>query len=138
MRYDELPLDPAFRPKGRSKYQNIPTQVGSLKFDSRLEAARYGELLLLQAAGEIQELEADKARLRFALRVPSIMAGEGPEATICHYEADFTYKTKDGRQVVEDVKSPATRTPLYRVKRKLFRACYGVDITEISREDIRR
>jgi len=34
--------------------------------------------------------------------------------------------------VVEDVKSEPTKTPIYRLKKKLLLACYGIQITEIQ------
>ena len=40
----------------RNKYFNKKTMVNGIEFDSRKEARRYQELLLLQRAGEIQNL----------------------------------------------------------------------------------
>jgi hypothetical protein len=47
------------KPKPR-KYHNIPCDVNGIHFDSKREAARYEELLLLQKSGAISGLEADK------------------------------------------------------------------------------
>jgi len=49
---------------------------------------------------------------------------------ICDYESDFSYR-RNGRLVVEDVKSRPTVTRLYRVKKKLMRAIHGVEIQEV-------
>jgi hypothetical protein len=49
---------------------------------------------------------------------------------ICDYESDFTYR-RDGKLVVEDVKSKPTVTRLYRVKKKLMRAIHGIEIQEV-------
>ncbi len=40
-----------------SKYKAVRTEVDGIKFASKKEARRYGELLLLQRAGEISNLE---------------------------------------------------------------------------------
>jgi hypothetical protein len=36
-----------------------------------------------------------------------------------------------GEQVTEDVKSKATKTAVYQLKKKLVKALYGVDIVEV-------
>lgn len=47
------------------------------------------------------------------------------------YKADFLYTLKDtGAAVVVDVKG--VRTPVYRLKKKLVEAIYGIEITEIK------
>jgi hypothetical protein len=49
----------------------------------------------------------------------------------CKYIADFVYTDRDGKKVVEDVKSPITRTKDYIIKRKLMLSVYGIRIVEI-------
>lgn len=55
----------------------------------------------------------------------------------CAYVADFVYEKKmpDGswQEVVEDAKSPVTRTADYRIKRKLMLWRHGIVIREISK-----
>jgi hypothetical protein len=46
------------------------------------------------------------------------------------YIADFVYK-QDGETVVEDVKSPATRTPQYIINRKLMLWEFGLVVREV-------
>ncbi len=54
------------------------------------------------------------------------------EQKIGFYKADFRYRvTETGAVVVEDVKSPATRTQVYRLKKKLVKALYNIDIVEV-------
>jgi hypothetical protein len=48
----------------------------------------------------------------------------------CSYYADFVY-TYRGERITEDVKSPATKTPVYRVKKKLMKHVHGITITEV-------
>lgn len=51
---------------------------------------------------------------------------------VCVYISDFDYVLPSGEVVVEDVKSEPTKTPIYRLKKKLMLACYGIQITEIQ------
>lgn len=110
------PAPPA--PAPRLKYGNQPTVVDGVRFDSKAEANRWGNLQLMQAAGEISNL---KRQVRFEIHVGGYH--------ICDYIADATY-VRDGQYVVEDTKSKATRTPVYRLKRKLMRAVYQIEVLE--------
>jgi hypothetical protein len=50
---------------------------------------------------------------------------------VCRYVADFVF-IRDGRRVVEDVKSAFTKTlPMYRLKKRLVRAALGIEISEV-------
>lgn len=102
------------------KFRNQPTEVDGVKFASKKEARRHGELVLLQRAGRINTLTVQP---KFRMEIEGVH--------VCDYIADFSYY-EAGRYVVEDVKSPATRKhPVYRLKNKLFRALYGFPITEV-------
>lgn len=102
------------------KFRNRKTTVDGIEFDSAKEARRWGELKLLERAGEIRGLER---QTRFALDVNG--------QPICHYVADFAYRRGEAL-IVEDVKSPITRTNrAYRIKVKLMRALHGVEIVEV-------
>ncbi len=106
----------------RNKYGNQKVVVDGITFASKAEARRYGELRLLERAGEIQNLELQP---KFAL------VGIGA-TKICQYRADFAYQHTNGPLVVEDVKSPATaKNAAYRIKYKLFRDNFGFSITEV-------
>jgi hypothetical protein len=104
------------------KFKNRRTVVDDRTFDSSKEAKRWGELNLLERAGEIRFL---RTQVRFPLDVNGV--------PICHYVCDFAYvRTSDEVQVIEDVKSPVTRKhPVYVLKRKLMRAIHGVEIVEV-------
>lgn len=105
-----------------SKYRNIKKTINGLLFDSTKEANRYLELAMLQAAGEITQLETHP---RFDL-----IASNGE--IIGHYTADFRYVDKrSGKVVVEDVKSKLTKTTSYMLRKRLVRACHGIVITEV-------
>lgn len=101
------------------KYRNSALWVGEEHFPSRKEARRYKDLLLMQTAGAISRLVIHP---RFALSVHGVHIGD--------YIADFEYY-ESGKRVVEDVKSPPTRTPLYRWKVKHLRAQYAIEVREV-------
>lgn len=105
----------------QSKYRNVPTEVDGIRFDSKAEAEHYAKLRLMQLSGEIYDLQLQPS---FRLEVNGLL--------ICRYVADFSYRDQYGLNV-EDVKSPATITPIYRVKKKLMQALYGIEIYEVMR-----
>jgi len=106
------------RHESRSKYNAIPTEIDGIKFASRAEARRYGELKLMLDAGLIQDLECHP---KFEIAVNGMH--------VCYYVADFQY-VDNGETVVEDVKSAATITRMYRLKKKLMKACHGISVRE--------
>lgn len=109
-----------------NKYGNRKVERDGVKFDSRKEARRWSELSLLEEAGAIQNLQR---QVRFELLPSQRIDGKVVERAV-HYVADFVYEL-DGEKVVEDTKSPATRTPVYIVKRKLMLWMHGIRIKEV-------
>ena len=121
-----------------AKYHNKPTErvtpAGAvLRFDSQKEARRYDELAALERAGEIREL---RMQVDFTLQ-EAYTDGEGRRVRAIRYRADFAYWRYDDppggwvRYVVEDVKSRATRTKEYIMKRKLMKERFNIDIQEV-------
>ena len=115
-----------------AKYRNTPTERVTasgavLRFDSQKEARRYDHLTLRQQAGEIHDL---RLQVDFTLQ-EAYTDQEGRRVRAIRYRADFTYRERDGRLVVEDVKSKPTRTREYLIKRKLMKERRGIDITEV-------
>lgn len=110
-------------PTKQTKYHNQPKTVNGYRFDSKREADRYQELLLLEKAGEIRSLQCDKRYLHYKLIVC--------DRLVSRYTPDFRY-FKDGAFVIEDVKSGPTRTQAYIIRKKLMRAIYGIEILETS------
>lgn len=117
--------------KKPSKYRNKPTQIGTHKFDSKKEAARWR---ILQARTKLREGDHD---LIIKLQHHTVFPLEVNGVHICNYEADFTYVIPGYRPitdilVVEDVKSAFTRkNPVYRLKKKLMKAIHGIEIQEV-------
>ena len=115
-----------------AKYHNTPTERVTasgavLHFDSQKEARRYDHLTIRQKAGEIHDL---RLQVDFTLQ-EAYTDPEGRRVRAIRYRADFTYRERDGRLVVEDVKSRPTRTREYLIKRKLMKEQRGIDITEV-------
>jgi hypothetical protein len=105
--------------RSNNKYNAVKTTINGITFDSKREASRYQELLLLQRAGQIQDLQ---------LQVPFPVVVNGKK--ICKYLADFQYvDISTGKTVVED--SKGCRTQTYVLKRKLVSAIYGIEIVEV-------
>lgn len=123
------------------KYHNNPAVRGSIKFDSQKEAARYDELILLLKTGKIRSLKLQpEYTLQEAFTTP-----DGTRVQAIKYRADFSYdilrhnryEDYDGVEwidewepVIEDVKSPATKTQVYQMKRKMMME-KGYQITEV-------
>lgn len=115
-----------------AKYRNTPTERVTasgavLRFDRQKEARRYDHLTIRQKAGEIHDL---RLQVDFTLQ-EAYTDPEGRRVRAIRYRADFTYRERDGRLVVEDVKSKPTRTREYLIKRKLMKERHGIDITEV-------
>jgi hypothetical protein len=99
----------------RHKYNAQATEIDGIRFDSKREAERYQELLLLAAAGEIHALSLQP---RFELQ-PSFKR-EGKTIRAIHYVADFQYvENATDRLIVEEVKG-FKGNPVWRLKYKLF------------------
>lgn len=115
----------SWRTVGGHKYGAKATVTQGIRFQSKAEARRYDELVLLEKAGAIRELERQPA---FPIRV----TGRDQKLRIvCVYVADFRYREGlAGILTVEDVKG--VRTPVYKLKKKLVEAQYGIEITEIG------
>lgn len=111
-----------------SKYRAIKETVDGITFHSRKEANRYRELKLLEKAGEITHLGVQPV---FVLSVPGFRGGM-TTIDIGKYIADFIYNARQGDgwvDVVEDVKG--VRTPVYKLKKKMVEAQYGIKVIEI-------
>jgi hypothetical protein len=115
-----------YSPTPASKYHNEK----SGRYASKKEAQRAAELQLLERAGAISELKEQQKWL--LLPAQRDANGELLERE-CSYYADFTYRDANGELVVEDVKSEPTKTPEYRIKRKLMLWVHGVRIREVGR-----
>lgn len=123
----------------RSKYHSIKTNG----FDSRKEARRYEELLLLQRAGQISDLKTQvpyelipaqyEIYERYGKNGNRLKDGAKLIERACVYVADFVYKDSTGKTVVEDVKGykDGAAYSIFVIKRKLMLHIHGIKVTEI-------
>ena len=111
----------------RNKYGAKKCQLDNITFDSIAEARRWHELRYLTRAGIIKDV---RRQVPFVL-IPAQKdeTGRVIERAVV-YRADFVY-TEDGKTVVEDVKSEATKTREYIIKRKLMLYMCGIRIKEV-------
>jgi hypothetical protein len=123
-----------------AKYNNKKITVNGIVFDSHKEARRYGELRLLERSGAITNLARQVEYELIPVQKQTIeytdKKGKTRHKTIVleravKYIADFVYYDKNGQMVVEDVKSSATKTKEYILKRKLMLYMYGIKISEV-------
>ncbi len=124
-----VPPSHAIRPFGLEakphKYRAKAVVVDGIRFASQAEARRWSELRLLERAGEIVELVRQPQFVFFV-----------HEKAIFTYIADFKYFAKSngrlqfGVETIEDVKG--VRTPVYKLKKRLIEAQFGIKITEIG------
>lgn len=101
-----------------NKYGAKPTEVDGIKFASKAEAKRYGELKLLERVGRIRDL-------KLHVEYPLIVNGE----KVGKYTCDSEYIEGD-ELVTEDVKGRAARD--WPLRKRLFAALYGRKVREIK------
>ena len=98
-----------FYKKKRSKYGNKKVECDGHKFDSGKERTRYVVLKNMEDRKEIFDLCLQ----------PKFVFPVG-----FSYRADFGYKTPEGKNVIEDVKSVATKTRDYVMRVKCLKYFY--------------
>lgn len=110
-----------------NKYRNKPKVINGERYDSIKEANRHGELKMLEKAGKIERIER---QVPFLL-LPQKKRSDGRTEREVFYYADFVYYDNE-RQclVVEDVKSRATVTKDYVLKRKLMLSVHNISVME--------
>lgn len=134
--------------EAKSKYGNkkavrVLANGKEFKFDSQKEARRFDELLVLLQAGQIKDL---KLQPEFTLR-EAYTDPEGWHIRPLKYRADFSYMERvntsssgmgdwefcaeQWRYVVEDVKSYATKTRVYEMKKQMMLEKFKIRIREV-------
>lgn len=104
------------------KYRNKKTVYAGITFDSKREAHRYAELLLLERTGRITNLQR-QASYELA---PSVkFADSVRRKPALRYIVDFEY-VENGVKVCEDVKG--MRTTAFEIKRHLMLSVHGIDV----------
>jgi hypothetical protein len=114
--------------KKPAKYRNTKCEHEGIKFDSQRERSHWFHLIQQQAAGLISDL---RLQVAFVLTERK-QRDDGTWERASKYVADFTY-VRDGKLVVEDVKSEATRkNRAYIQKRKQMLDKHGITVKEIK------
>lgn len=103
-----------------SKYKAKAEYVDNIRFASKREAVRYQFLKVLEREGVIRNVECQP---EFRL----IVNGKD----IGRFRADFAYFRGEER-IIEDVKSPASKTEAYSLRKRIVEAIYHVKIVEVS------
>ena len=100
------------------KYHAKPVVIDGIRFASKKEGSRYNVLKIMQKTNQIECLICHP---EFTIMVNNFK--------ICKYVADFGYTDREtGEHIIEDVKG--VRTAIYRLKKKLMKACHGIEILE--------
>jgi len=102
-----------------NKYFAKKTVAMGLKFDSKWEAERWGQLKSMERAGIVTQLER---QIKYDLTINDVK--------ICDYVADFRYllEEEDGmsKLVIEDAKG--FQTPEFKLKKKLMKAIHNIEL----------
>ncbi len=126
-----------------NKYKNNKCVVDGIVFDSRREARRYKELMLMQAAGKISRLQR---QVKFVL-IPAQYLPTGevykrgekkgqPKMKLaereCSYIADYVYYDSNNKLHVEDVKGykGGEAYNLFKIKRKMMLYIHKIRVEE--------
>lgn len=107
-----------------SKMHNVKTVVNGITFDSKKEAERYDELMILLKGGVITDLRLQhNITITEGYKKPN---GETVRPQV--YKADFSY-IKDGKRIYEDAKGMRTQTFIN--KKKTVYDLRGIEIREV-------
>lgn len=116
----------------KNKYCNKKcVDFNGIAYDSIKEKNRGFELELLQKANEISQLQR---QVKYVLLPSQYKIIKGKKVCLekeCAYYCDFQYIDKNNHLIVEDVKSKATMTAVYKIKKKLMLYMHGIIIKEI-------
>lgn len=128
--------------RSKSKYFAKKVKVNGEAYDSTKEYKRYRELLLLEKAGAITDLQRQvkfvlipaqyETYERYGKNGKRLKDGQRCIEKECSYYADFVYY-ENGEKVVEDTKGykKGTAYDLFTIKRKLMLSVHGIRVREI-------
>ncbi|MFK0273673.1 DUF1064 domain-containing protein [Ensifer sp. NPDC090286] len=106
-------------PKRGNKYGAKRTLLDGILFDSKAEASFYAVLKQREKAGEVTDIERQR---EYDLMVNGVL--------VARYRADFVFfDRRDRSRRVVDIKGVATRD--FTMKRKLMKACFGIEVEVI-------
>ena len=107
-----------------SKYRNVRTFYKGKTYDSKKESVYRASLDMLKKAKNPQyRVVSIEEQVPYKLEVNGVSIGK--------YVLDFKVEYADGHTEYIDVKSAMTaKLPVYRMKKKLMLALYGIEILE--------
>jgi hypothetical protein len=109
---------------GRNKFGAKPVVVDGVRFDSTGEYKRWQDLQLLERAGKISNLRRQVVHeLAPGVKFEGAKRAQPPLRMVI----DFAY-VREGREVLEDHKSPATITPVFVAKRHMLLHKFGLQV----------
>lgn len=127
----------------KNKYCANKVTINGEKFDSKKEANRYRQLLLMQKAGEIRDLQRQVPFILIPNQYKEV-AVFSPKKNIkkivkklvyrkLEYIADFVYTDFNGNKVVEDVKGyrGGAAYTIFIIKCKLMYLFYSIEVKEV-------
>lgn len=114
------------KPRKRNKYGACGFyDATNVWWASKWEHERYQQLIEQRTLRQITQLTRQ-------VKYPLVVNG----VKIATYIADAEYWTCfGGQKVVEDCKCHATMTATYRIKKKLMKALYNIDVVEVFRAE---
>lgn len=124
-----------------NKYKNTKIEQDGEKFDSKKEYHMWLKLKRLEEMGEISNLQRQVPFVliptQYETYTETTKTGKVKEKKRvaekeCKYIADFVYTDNNTEQVIVlDTKSEATKTPAYKIKKKLMLYIHHIKITEV-------
>ena len=107
--------------RSTSKYGNTRTSYGGREFSSKREAEH---AMVLDALKRAKDPKQRVVEIDYQHRMPLVVNGQ----KVCTYVCDFRVTFADGHIEIHDAKGYAT--DVYKLKKKLVQAVYGVTILE--------
>lgn len=124
-----------------NKYKNTKIEQNGKRFDSKKEYYMWLKLKRLEEMGEISNLQRQVPFVliptQYETYTETTKTGKVKEKKRvvekeCKYIADFVYTDNHaGQVIVLDTKSEATKTPAYKIKKKLMLYIHHIKITEV-------
>jgi hypothetical protein len=101
-----------------SKYNNVRTNGYASKYEAKVAA----DLEVLERAGKIRDLRK---------QVPFILIPANGKLRAVKYVADFVYYDNEGLYTMHVVDAKGFKTPVYRLKKRLFAHVFNMNIEEV-------
>ena len=116
-----------------TKYNAKKTTIGNITFDSKLEAERFQQLLLLEQAGEISGLQL---QVEFQILKGWKNPETGEKIRSRNYIADFVYIDEaTNKAIAEDTKGVETAD--FRLKWAMVKSLYPqYEFRKVTRDDV--